>query len=194
MLAPIVRHARSGRLLLGVCGGYQMLGQVLRDPHGVESAAPEVAGLGLLDMAVTFEPEKRTVQATGTLTGAADWLDGLRGARIEGYEIHSGVNTFGENARFWMRLEGDNAAIDSACNAAGNVLGTYLHGLFDDGQLADALVKRARRLKGLPEEALTAEQAAVNMKAYREQQFDLLARTVRESLDMDAVYRILKGE
>jgi len=194
MLAPIVRHARSGRLLLGVCGGYQMLGQVLRDPHGVESAAPEVAGLGLLDMEVTFEPEKRTVQAEGILGGGPGWLVSLEGAKIEGYEIHSGVNTFGENARFWMRLEGDNAAIDSACNAAGNVLGTYLHGLFDDGQLADVLVKRARRLKGLPESPVSAEQAAVNMKAYREQQFDILAQTVRESLDMEKVYAILRGE
>jgi adenosylcobyric acid synthase len=194
MLAPIVRHARSGKLLLGVCGGYQMLGQVLRDPHGVESAAPEVAGLGLLDMEVTFEPEKRTVQASGTLTGALDWLDGLRQEQVEGYEIHSGVNTFGENARFWMRLEGDDATIDSACNAEGNVLGTYLHGLFDDGRLADALVRQARRLRGLPESPVSVEQAAVSMAAYREEQFDKLAKTVRESLDMEAVYRILKGE
>ena len=190
MIAPIVRHARAGKLLIGVCGGYQMLGQVLRDPHGVESAAPEVAGLGLLDMEVAFHPEKRTVQAEGELTGGPDWLAPLGGARIEGYEIHSGANTFGPGCRFWMK-NGDN---DGACNAAGNVLGTYLHGLFDDGTLADAVVRRARALKGLPEETVSAEQAAVNMAAYREQQFDVLARAVRESLDMDRVYRILRGE
>ena len=187
MLAPIVRHARSGGLLVGVCGGYQMLGQTLRDPHGVESAAPQVAGLGLLDMDVTFEPEKRTVQAEGTLTGAVDWLAPLAGARIEGYEIHSGVNTFGEGVRFWMTPAG-------ACNAGGNVLGTYLHGLFDDGVLADALVRRARRLRGLPESPVSAEQAAVSMAAYREEQFDKLAKAVRQSLDMDRVYAILRGE
>ena len=191
MIAPIVRHARSGGLLVGVCGGYQMLGQLLRDPHGVESAAPEVAGLGLLDMEVTFSPEKRTVQAEGVLkAGGPEWLSPLAGARIEGYEIHSGTNTFGENVRFWM-ANGDN---DGACNAAGNVLGTYLHGLFDDGTLADALVKRARVLKGLPETPVSAEQAAVNMKAYREQQFDILAKSVRESLDREKVYAILRGE
>ena len=189
MVAPIVRHARAGKLLVGVCGGYQMLGHLLRDPHGVESAAKEVGGLGLLDMEVAFHPEKRTVQAGGTLCGAPDWLAALAGKRIEGYEIHSGANTFGPDARFWMRL-GDEA-IDGACNAAGNVLGTYLHGLFDDGALADALVRRARALKGLPEEPVSPEAAAVNMAAYREAQFDKLARTVRESLDMGAVYRIL---
>ncbi len=187
MIAPIVRHARSGKLLIGVCGGYQMLGNLLRDPHGVESAAPEVGGLGLLDMEVTFNPEKRTVQAKGTLTDAVDWLKSLKGTEIEGYEIHSGVNTFGAGTRFWLGPDG-------ACNAAGNVLGTYLHGLFDDGTLADAIVRRARVLKGLPEEPVTAEQAKVNMAAYREEQFDKLAKAVRESLDMEAVYRILRGD
>ena len=190
MVPPIVRHARSGKLLIGVCGGYQMLGQRLRDPRGVESAAPEVAGLGLLDMEVTFEPEKRTVQAAGELKGAVDWLKPLEGTKIEGYEIHSGVNTFGEDCRFWMKVGGN----DSACNAAGNVLGTYLHGLFDDGALADAAVRRARALKGLPEDPVPFEQAAVNMAAYREAQFDILAKAVRESLDMKKIYAILRGE
>ena len=187
MIAPILRHARAGKLLVGVCGGYQMLGMLLKDPHGVESAAPEVAGLGLLDMAVTFEPEKRTVQARGIVTGAVDWLKDLEGTKIEGYEIHSGVNAFGADTRFWLGPDG-------ACNSAGNVLGTYLHGLFDDGALADALVRRARTLKGLPGESLSPEQAAVNMHAYREAQFDKLAGVVRENLDMEMVYRILKGE
>ena len=186
MIAPIVRHARSGKLLMGVCGGYQMLGHLLRDPHGVESAAPEVAGLGLLDMEVTFEPEKRTVQARGTLTQAVDWLKPLAGTQIEGYEIHSGVNAFGPEVQYWMLPDG-------ACNARGNVLGTYLHGLFDDGTLADALVRRARVQKGLPAEETSAEEARVNMAAYREAQFDILAKAVRESLDMDRVYRILRG-
>ncbi|MGX8706143.1 MAG: cobyric acid synthase, partial [bacterium] len=161
-------------------------GNLLRDPHGVESTAPEVAGLGLLDMAVTFNPEKRTVQAVGTLTGEVGWLAKFAGTKIEGYEIHSGVNTFGEGVRFWMEPDG-------ACNASGNVLGTYLHGLFDDGTLADAIVRRARVLKGLSEEPVTAEQAKVNMAAYREEQFDRLAKTVRANFDMDKIYAILRG-
>ena len=190
MAAPIVRHARAGKLLLGVCGGYQRLGQALRDPMGVESAAPEVSGLGLLDMEVTFRPEKRVAQATGTLAGGPDWLAVLEGTGVGGYEIHSGSNRFGPDARFWMRL--GEGGIDGARNAEGNVLGTYLHGLFDEGVLADALVRRARRLKGLPEDP--GADAPVNMAAYREAQFDRLAAAVRASLDMDAVYRILRGE
>lgn len=183
MIAPIVRHARRGGLLIGVCGGYQMLGQVLRDPQGVESAAPEVAGLGLLDMEVEFHPEKRTVQSEGELTRAVDWLKPLAGTHISGYEIHSGVNRFGPDAAFWMLPDG-------AANAQGNVLGTYLHGLFDDGVLAEAIVKRARQLKGLD----AVETSGVSMADYRESQFDKLAAAVRANLDMPAVYRILKGE
>ena len=183
MIAPIVRHARQGGLLIGVCGGYQMLGQVLRDPQGVESAAPEVAGLGLLDMEVEFHPEKRTVQSEGELTQAVDWLNPLAGTRISGYEIHSGVNRFGAEAAFWMLPDG-------AANARGNVLGTYLHGLFDDGVLAEAIVKQARQLKGLD----AVETSGVSMADYRESQFEKLAAAVRANLDMSAVYRILKGE
>ena len=186
MLAPIVRHARAGKLLLGVCGGYQMLGQALRDPEGVESEARSAAGLGLLDMEVAFAPEKRTAQARGTLTGEPDWLAPLSGTAIDGYEIHSGVNAFGPDCRFWMRPEG-------ACNAAGNVLGTYLHGLFDDGRLADALVRRARQLKGLQEQPSVPELPAPTMAAYREAQFDKLADVVRQSLDMERVYGMLRG-
>ena len=183
MIAPIVRHARQGGLLIGVCGGYQMLGQVLRDPQGVESAAPEVAGLGLLDMEVEFHPEKRTVQSEGELTQAVDWLKPLAGTRISGYEIHSGVNRFGAEAAFWMLPDG-------AANARGNVLGTYLHGLFDDGVLAEAIVNQARQLKGLD----AVETSGVSMADYRESQFAKLAAAVRANLDMSAVYRILKGE
>ncbi len=182
MLAPIVRHARRGGLLLGVCGGYQMLGSVLRDPDGVEGDISEAAGLGLIDMEVTFHPTKRTAQAAGQVTGALDWLAELNGERIEGYEIHSGESAFGEGVRLWMGPDG-------ACNAAGNVLGTYLHGLFDDGRLADALVRRARAIKGLPEEPAAP---ALTMADYREAQFNKLADVLRQSLDMDAIYRILR--
>ncbi len=188
MLAPIVRHARAGGLVVGVCGGFQMLANALHDPDGVESEVREVAGLGLIDMDVAFHPGKRTVQATGVVAGGPDWLAGLRGAKIAGYEIHSGENAYGKSAQIWLRDAAGNPL--GAANPAGNVLGTYLHGLFDDGALADALVRRARAIRGLPE----ADAPAVDFAAYREAQFDKLADVVRASLDIDAVYRILKNE
>ena len=189
MLAPIVRHARAGGLLAGVCGGFQMLGNALRDPGGVESDAPEAAGLGLIDMEVSFHAEKRTAQATGVVTGGPDWLDGLRGAGIAGYEIHNGENVYGPGARVWL-ADGAGRPL-GACNTAGNVLGTYLHGLFDDGRLSDALIRRARAIKGLPEDGAAP---APDFAAYREAQFDKLADVVNASLDMEKVYRILRNE
>ena len=190
MLAPIVRHARAGRLLLGVCGGYQMLGNALEDPDAVESEARTAAGLGLLDMRVAFRAEKRTAQATGVVTGAPDWLSDLAGARVPGYEIHSGESECGPGARVWL-ADADGRPLGT-CNAAGNVLGTYLHGLFDDGALSNALVRRARAIKGLPER--DADAPAFSTAEYREAQFDKLADVVRQSLDMDAIYRILGKE
>lgn len=132
MDAAIVRHARAGGLVMGVCGGYQMLGTVLRDPMHVESRVPEVSGLGLLDMEVTFAEEKRTRQATGCVEDADGWLQSLNGALVDGYEIHAGQNRFGARCVPWMRIGGE---VDGVRNAEGNVLGSYLHGLFDDGQL-----------------------------------------------------------
>ena len=190
LLAPIVRHARAGKLVVGVCGGFQMLAGALRDPEGVESEAGEVAGLGLIDMDVAFFPEKRTEQAVGVVAGGPGWLEGLRGAEISGYEIHNGENAYGPNARVWLSDAAGRPL--GAANPEGNVLGTYLHGLFDDGALADALVRRARAIRGLPEDA--GDAPAVDFAAYREAQFDKLAGVVRGSLDMEKVYRILRGE
>ena len=184
MLAPIVRHARSGRLLLGVCGGYQMLGQVLRDPHGVESAAPEVSGLGLLDMEVTFNPEKRTVQTRGRIGAQRGWLSALDGCTLSGYEIHAGETTAGKEVEVWMTADGRPIGTR---NREGNVLGTYLHGLFDDGTLFSALAAHLR-----PDRAKA--DAPLDFAAFREREFDRVAAVVRASLDMDAVYRILRGE
>ena len=188
MLAPIMRHARAGKLLVGVCGGYQMLGNALRDPLGVESVAREAAGLGLIDMDVAFAEAKRTEQATGVVSGGPEWLRALEGARLSGYEIHSGENAFGPAARIWLSDAAGRPL--GACNAQGNVLGTYLHGLFDDGALSDALVRRARADRGLPE----ADAAPVDFAAYRQAQLDRLADVVRESLDMERVYRVLRDE
>ena len=149
MDAAIVRHARAGGLVMGVCGGYQMLGTVLRDPMHVESRVPEVSGLGLLDMEVTFAEEKRTRQATGCVEDA----DGVR-------------------------------------NAEGNVLGSYLHGLFDDGQLFGRIAAHIREQKGIQ----GAAEAPMTMEAFREREFDRVAAIVRDSLDMEAIYAIIRGE
>ena len=130
--AAIVRHARAGGLVVGVCGGYQMLGNRLCDPHHVESRVPEVAGLGLLDMDVVFRDEKTTVQATGEIRAETGWLAKLNGVNVDGYEIHAGVNEFHSESRPWLYVRGE---VDGVTNPQGNVIGSYVHGLFDNGAL-----------------------------------------------------------
>ena len=185
--AAVVRHARRGGMVMGICGGYQMLGNSLRDPGHSESRVPEAAGLGLLDMDVVFEPEKRTVQASGVVDCRKGWPEEMNGTVLDGYEIHAGQNTYGPEAVPWLQIRGET---DGVMNAEGNVLGTYLHGLFDDGRLFSALADRIRRQRGDAER----KQEPVSFEAFREKEFDRIAGIVRASVDMEAVYRIIRGE
>ena len=194
MADAIVRHARSGGLLIGICGGYQMLGERLFDPEHSESRIPESPGLGLLPMDVRFSSGKTTVQAEGTIDCAGGWLSGLNGLRVDGYEIHTGENTFLEGCVPFLRLtrRGGEAAdrIDGVCNAEGNVFGSYLHGLFDQGGFWRAIVNRVRAARGMDE----VEGAVMTLKQFREREFDRMADIVRRSLDMEKVYAILRGK
>ena len=185
----IVRHARKGGMVIGICGGYQMLGEMLHDPLHVESRIPEIAGLGLLNLEVTFEAEKTTVQAHGNIRCESGWLSQHNGLMLDGYEIHSGVNAFGSGCVPFLYLNGREAP-DGVTNARGNVIGSYLHGIFDTGSFWRAIVNRVRREKGMEEnsgELLTIQQ-------FRDREFDRLASIVRQNLDMDAVYKIIRGE
>ena len=185
----IVRHARRGGLVFGVCGGYQMLGQALRDPEHTESRIPEMAGLGLLDFSVTFHAEKTTVQASGPIRAESGWLAALNGVLLDGYEIHSGANEFGPDCVPFLYLNGREEP-DGVMNARGNVLGSYLHGIFDTGAFWRALVNRVRAEKGLD----LNDGELITMAEFRDREFDRLAAIVRQNLDMESVYRIIRGE
>ena len=185
----IVRHARNGGTVIGICGGYQMLGEMLHDPHHVESRIPEIAGLGLLNLEVTFESEKTTVQAHGNIRCHSGWLAEHNDLMLDGYEIHSGINIFGDGCVPFLYLNGRSEP-DGVTNKQGNVIGSYLHGIFDTGSFWRAIVNRVRRGKGLDEntdDLLTIQQ-------FRDREFDRLASIVRQNLDMDAVYKIIRGE
>ena len=176
--AAIARLASRDTPVLGVCGGYQMLGEELRDPDGVEGELPVLRGMGLLPCVTAFAPQKTLRRVRATITGGA-----LQGAAVDGYEIHMG-ETETRGAAF-CRLDG---GADDGC-VSGNVCGTYLHGLFDSGEVTDALAAWLCRRRGVDASAAPAE----DRRAYRERQYDLLADGVRAALDMDAVYRVLEG-
>ena len=194
MADAIVRHARGGGMLIGICGGYQMLGERLLDPHHSESRIPECAGLGLLPMDVTFNKEKTTVQASGAIDCDGGWLHGLNGLMLDGYEIHSGENDFHPGCVPFLRLNRRSGEavdlLDGVCNAEGNVLGSYLHGIFDQGDFWRAIVNRVREARGLA----TEDGEVLTMAEFREREFDRLADIVRQNLDMERIYAIIRGD
>ena len=169
----VQKLARRGTPVLGVCGGYQMLGGMLDDSAGTESGRPQtLRGLELLPTRTVFTLEKRRAQVTATAAAP------FAGAALTGYEIHTGRTTV-EGAPFCTLADGT----PDGC-VQGSVFGTYLHGLFDSGELTEKLTALLCRRKGLAPETA----APLTMQAYREQQFDLLADGVRRALDMSAIY------
>ena len=185
----ITRFGRDGGMVIGICGGYQMLGETLRDPLHTESRIPEIAGLGLLNFDVEFLEEKTTVQAVGRVRSPSGWLSQCGDLLLDGYEIHSGVNTFGAACIPFLYLNGREEP-DGVMNRTGNVLGTYLHGIFDTGVFWRAVTDHIRAEKGLG----TNDGEILTMSEFKNREFNRLADIVRTNLDMEAVYRIIRGE
>ena len=171
--AAVQKLAKRGTPILGVCGGYQMLGRTLDDTLGSESGQPQtLRGLALLPTDTVFTAEKHRAQVTATAAAP------FAGASLTGYEIHTG-RTAVQGTPFCTQADGT----PEGC-VQGTVFGTYLHGLFDSGELTEKLAAYLCRQKGLCPEAA----APISMERYRAQQFDLLADSVRAALDLPAVY------
>ncbi len=169
----------NGPIVLGVCGGYQMLGQVISDPKGVESTNREpVGGLGLLDVVTTFDLEKTTRQRTGLA------LD----RPITGYEIHHGRVQRGQ-AQPWIHLATDQtgAEAEGAIDTVdGRVLGTTLHGLFEPDEFRAAFLVEVARRRGK-----TFVSAGVSFAAARTAQFDRVADALEAHIDLAALVTLI---
>ena len=163
----VIAHARSGGRVLGLCGGYQMLGRRVHDPHGVDGPAGEAPGLGLLDVETTMGGEKSVRPVHGTCSRS--------GVPLAGYEIHMGTTTGPDTARPFARIEGK---ADGAVSADGRIEGCYVHGLF----AGDAF--RARWLKGVR----AGTGSALAYEAALERALDELAGGLEAALDVDALF------
>ena len=178
----ILRARREGATVLGICGGYQMMGVQIRDPHHVEGAIEAMPGLGLLPMVTEMLPEKvtRQVRFTPADTSAAE------GSVMEGYEIHMGKTLPVEGSPFQPlnRLpdgQDDGCFVDEKC------MGSYIHGLLDNPSFID-------RLLAPHAGKLTAAAAAFDYHAFKEEQYDKLADHVRQYVDVPLLYDILRGK
>ncbi len=163
----IARHLRYGGKLIGICGGFQMLGERIDDPEGIEEAPGSSAGLGLLSFTTVLEAEKRLAEVSGALA--------LENARVTGYEIHCGISTGSALDRAAVQL--DNGSADGVLSPDGQILGTYLHGLFDEAESREALL----RWCGLD------APSAQGPDEVREQQLERLADTMERDLDLESL-------
>ena len=180
----VVGLAAAGSVVLGICGGYQMLGRRLRDPLGVESPnRPDVPGLGLLPIDTVFLPEKTTRQVGGTVLVAEGPLAAATGSALTAYEIHMGHSTPSGSEPVVPAFRLGDGQPDGAVAAGGRVLGTYLHGLLDNAALRRAILAWAAARNGGSLEGLAAAPDE------REAAFDRLAGVLRAALDLPALYR-----
>ncbi len=191
--ARIVELAHAGTPVLGICGGYQMLGAQILDPQRVESEGIQVAGLGLLPLVTTFEAEKQTVRARGVIAANDGLFAGARGLEIAGYEIHMGQTRAsfdsaalrsGGAALLRVTARGDNAAddADGAVDARGWIAGTYFHGLFDNDALRAVMLTNLAARKGIAR--------ATRARFDRGAAYNRLAQVARENLRMELVYQL----
>ncbi len=180
----LIALARGGTPVLGICGGYQMLGEKILDPEGVESAQQETAGLGLLPAVTTFAARKRTVKVSARVLDGPGPFVGTADEEIAAYEIHMGSTVHAGYPMF--QLVEDGRAVREGCVAGnGLVMGSYLHGLFENESLRRALVNwlAGRRGISVPE--------GDGVVAGRESEYDRLAGALRRNLDLGALFRIL---
>ncbi|MDY2960231.1 MAG: cobyric acid synthase [Hornefia sp.] len=170
MEANVLKYASRGKPVIGVCGGYQILGRKISDPEEVEHGG-ELEAMGLLPHSTVFAEEKVTKEVHGRLSDVTGVFSELSGKEYSGYEIHMGSQ------------EKDANIINS-----GNVYGTYIHGVFDREGIASAVVKALFEEKGMD----PSEIDAFDLKEYKESQYDILADGMRQALNMDMLLDIIK--
>jgi adenosylcobyric acid synthase len=177
----IQKHAQNGGAVVGICGGYQMLGEVVHDPDHVESKLDSATGLGLLPIETVFAGDKATHQASAQIQNGSGWFAELEGQTISGYEIHMGRT---DSKTPWMELterSGESVQVpDGATSEDGKVWGCYVHGLFANQNLRQAWLKD---LGWNAEKAAEKDPFAVSLTR--------LADTLEATLNMDLLEKIV---
>lgn len=189
LVQAIVRQAKSGIPVIGICGGYQMLGARIDDPGKVEPKWGSIAGLGLLDNTTIFSGKKTTTQVKARITANKGLLKGLKNIEISGYEIHMGQTISQTCSPAFHILEtpkGETSYFDGAISSNGLVFGTYIHGLFHNIDFTHRFLRKLRQLRGLPQSSGVSTTS-------RNPAYDKLAEIIRKSLDMPQIYNITFG-
>jgi adenosylcobyric acid synthase len=168
--AEIIRQSRSGKGIIGICGGYQMMGQRIEDPNHVEGTVDAVPGLNLLPVVTTLEAEKATVRTSFRFKDLDEVCDG--------YEIHMGQTCFAKNVRFLNQLV---ACGTEGCLLNDRIWGTYMHGILDNPVVLEDLLSPF----------ISARTEVKSYEEFKQEQYDLLANHLREHIDMAKIYKML---
>ena len=163
--------------VIGICGGYQMLGNYISDPDSVEEGG-SIKGMNLLPVSTVLKNEKTRLQTKGAFDQITGIFEELSGFEYEGYEIHMGLTSYDD--------EGNKPVNNNIINQC-NVYGSYIHGLFDHGKIASTIISCIAKKKGIDINSLEE----VDYKAFKESQYNKLADTMRLYLDMEKIYGIL---
>ncbi|MGL5347298.1 MAG: cobyric acid synthase [Peptostreptococcaceae bacterium] len=188
----IIELQKRGKLIFGICGGYQMLGKKLKDPYHIEGEEEEFEGIGLLDIETTFEREKTTTQVEALINeNLSGYMNKLKGKTVKGYEIHMGISTMGESIESLnvinKKLDEVVNYVEGSVNKDGNVVGTYIHGVFDEIDFTRALLNNIRKQKGLDK----IESSVSSFDEFKQNEYDKLADLLREHLDIEKIYKIM---
>ncbi|EAX47817.1 cobyric acid synthase CobQ [Thermosinus carboxydivorans Nor1] len=186
----ILRLVDAGTPIVGICGGYQMLGREIRDPYRTESDNERVDGLRLLDTVTTFAPEKITHQVTARCISHGFLGLGHDETDLQGYEIHMGRTEFTGPVQPAFIITSRSGKpcyhADGVVRSDGLVMGTYIHGIFDNDKYRRAVVNALRVRKGLAPLATVTD-----IQAKKQANYDRLAEVVRNSLNMELLYHIM---
>lgn len=180
--SAIKKFSAKGKLLFGICGGYQMLGEKITDSLNLE-AGGEIAGLGLLPVETRLMPSKQTVQVTGKITNPTGLLANMANILYSGYEIHMGETHIIPGSEGVVKEFTENGS--GYC--LNNIYGSYVHGIFDEKDVVKEFTESLAREKGV---SLELEDLS-DYKTVKEREYDRLADTMREYMDMDLIYEII---
>lgn len=187
LATEIQQLVQTGCPVIGICGGYQMLNRMLYD--GIESGIEKMAGLGLLDCETHFAAQKITRQVTGKIVAPNQGIfKSCHALAIKGYEIHMGQTQLADGLSPFSQLTDSerDCHFDGAINAEGHVMGTYVHGIFDEGNFTRTLLNTLREKKGLK----PLEQA-FSFHQFKQQEYNRLADAMRQHIDIAKIYQIM---
>lgn len=187
----IIKAHKNGIPIIGICGGYQMLGKKIKDPDGVECGIKEIAGMSLLDLETIFEDEKVTSQVHGKIDIEVQGgiFSGIKDIDIKGYEIHCGRSTNETGAIKILEKLGEKTNYrEGSINMKENVFGTYIHGIFDSMEFTKELLNNIRTIKGL--ENINRQYSTY--EDFKENEYQKLANHVRNHVDINKIYEIIE--